>query len=150
MPTASSNGISIYYEIRGDGRPLIFIPGLGTDITEYRPILTWLEARFRVLAVDNRGAGRSDKPDQPYTIEQMAEDTAAVARAVELGPAAVLGISMGGRIALALTVAHPELVSRLVLVSTSARGRRTRRVGLLSLFRALPRLHGAYPQPRYA
>ena len=77
-------------------------------LAEHVRSLTW---RFRVLAFDNRGAGRSDKPDQPYTIDQMAGDTEGLMRALGIERAHVLGISLGGRIALALALAHPERVA---------------------------------------
>lgn len=75
----------------------------------------------RVLAFDNRGGGLSGQPESDYSIEMMADDTAGLMRAVGVGRADVLGISLGGRIALELTVRHPELVQRLVLVSAAAR-----------------------------
>ena len=115
------------------------------------PIIRWLAERYRVLAFDNRGAGRTDKPDIPYSIEMMANDTVGLMDAVSIEHANVLGISLGGRIALALTLAHPERVEKLALVSTSARvpsrGWRFRALGLLS---SVPMLQGKYPQPRYA
>ena len=69
---------------------------------------------------DNRGAGRTDQPDSPYSIEMMARDTVALMDALSNEHADILGISMGGRIALELTLTHPSRVRRLVLVSTSA------------------------------
>lgn len=151
MPTVQANGINLYYEIHGQGPPLVWINGLGTEITEYQPIIQRLAEQFRVLAFDNRGAGRSDKPDSPYSIEQMADDTAALMRAVGFEQANVAGISMGGRIALSLALRHPHLVRRLALISTGARSRGRRwRVRLLGLMTYLPALRGSYPQPHYA
>lgn len=150
MPTARVNGIDVYYEIRGDGPPLVLIPGLGTDITEYERVIAPLAKACRVLAADNRGAGRSDQPDVPYTVETMAEDTSGLLAALGIGPAFVLGHSLGGRIALALTLAHPEQVKGLVLVSTAARlvGVRRRIRFLGSVTRRTPGLRsmGQYPQ----
>jgi pimeloyl-ACP methyl ester carboxylesterase len=121
------------------------------DVSEIEPIIRSFAERYRVLAFDNRGAGRTDKPDIPYTIEMMANDTLGLMDAVGIERANVLGISLGGRIALALTLAHPERVEKLALVSTSARvlprGWRFRVFGLLS---SVPMLQGKYPQPRYA
>ena len=103
------------------------------------------------MAFDNRGAGRTDKPDAPYSIEMMADDTVGLMNALGIEHANILGISMGGRIALTLALEHPESVEKLVLVSTSARvlprGWRFRILGLLS---SAPILRGKYPQPRYA
>lgn len=71
-PTARVNNITMYYEQHGAGEPLLLINGLGADITLLAPIIAWLERFFRVVAFDNRRAGRTDKPDAPYTIELMA------------------------------------------------------------------------------
>src|SRR5580700_679417 len=100
MPTARVNGITMYYEQHGAGEPLLLINGLGADITLLAPIVAWFARSDRGVAFGNRGAGRSDKPDAPYTIELMAKDTAALMDVLSLGRVNVLGISMGGRIAL--------------------------------------------------
>lgn len=150
MPVVHVNDIDMYYELAGAGPPLVVIPGLAGDISEWHAITDPLAERFRVLAFDNRGGGQTDKPDAPYTIEQMASDAAGLLRAVGVGPATVLGVSMGGRVALALALDHPELVSRLILVSTGARASRRRWLGLMGLASGLPLLRGKHPQPRYA
>jgi pimeloyl-ACP methyl ester carboxylesterase len=111
----------MYYEMSGEGELIVLIAGLGTDITPYRRNIRALSEEHKVFAFDNRGVGRTDKPDVPYTIEIMADDTAGLLRALGIARASVLGISMGGRIALALALRHPELVKSLVLTSTSAR-----------------------------
>lgn len=151
MPTVQVNDIQMYYELRGEGQPLVLILGLAIDVSEVEPIIRWFAERYRVLAFDNRGAGRTDKPDIPYSIEMMANDTIGLMNAVGIERANILGISLGGRIALTLTLAHPERVAKLALVSTSARvlprGWRFRALGLLS---SVPMLQGTYPQPRYA
>ena len=150
MPTVSVNGLQMYYELRGEGQPLALILGLGIDLSEWGIIIEPLMQRYQVIAFDNRGAGRTDKPDEPYTIEQMAGDTNGLLRAIGVERADILGISLGGRIALALTLAHPERVRRLVLVSTSARTQRPWWFGLMSLLHALPVVQSKYPQLRYA
>lgn len=151
MPTAQVNDIEMYYEVHGDGEPLTLIVGLASDISEWGPIIAGLAARFRVIAFDNRGAGRTSKPNQPYSVEEMAEDVAGLLAALGVRRTRVLGVSMGGRIALALTLAHPTLVEQLVLVSTAARvGRRPWWFGLAGLLSQAPGLRGKYPQPRYA
>src|SRR5258708_6484535 len=121
MPYVRVNDIQMYYELEGEGEPLALIVGLGTDISEWDVIIRWLANKYQVLAFDNRGAGRTDKPDIPYSIEMMAEDTAGLMQALGMKQARVLGISMGGRIALTLALRYPERVKKLVLVSTSAR-----------------------------
>ena len=154
MPTAQVNGITMYYEQHGAGEPLLLINGLGADITLLTAIMNSFARRCRVVAFDNRGAGRTDKPDVPYTIELMAADTAALLDVLRLERVNVLGISMGGRIALELALSHPDRVGRLVLVSTSAAGRGKVTVSwpmrLLLPLKWAGLLRGKYPQPRYA
>jgi 3-oxoadipate enol-lactonase len=65
MPYVRVNDIQMYYELQGDGEPLTLIVGLGTDISEWDVIIRWLANKYQVLAFDNRGAGRTDKPDIP-------------------------------------------------------------------------------------
>lgn len=154
MPTIKVNDIHMYYEIHGEGKPLVLIGGLGIDLSEFDGISHWLAQKYRVLAFDNRGAGRTDKPDIPYSIEMMAEDTEYLMNALAIERASILGISMGGRIALALALWHPERVEKLILVSTSARVRNIKksiwRLRLLSLLSSAPIFRSKYPQPRYA
>lgn len=142
----------MYYEFHGEpaAPPLVFICGLRLDVSEIQPLLNELAQGYRLLAFDNRGAGRTDKPDEPYTIPMMAADTAALMRAVGVPRAAVLGVSMGGRIALSLALDMPDAVSRLTLVSTGARVRHSWRRRLMLLAGRLPIGGGAHPQPRYA
>lgn len=154
MPTVKVNDINMYYEQHGEGEPLVLINGLGNDITVFMPIVLRLSQQYRVLAFDNRGAGRTDKPDIPYTIEMMAGDTAALMDAAGINQAHILGISMGGRIAMALALEHPEKVMSLALVSTYARQTaKPGRVRLLSIVNRIPGVRsvpGRYPQPPYA
>jgi 3-oxoadipate enol-lactonase len=153
MPTIQVNDIHMYYEIHGKGEPLVLIAGLGTDLSEYNRILRWFSKKYKVIAFDNRGVGRTDKPDKPYSIDMMAEDTEGLLNALGIEQVNVLGISMGGRIALALALQHPKRIKRLVLVSTTA-GRRNNwarwRVYVASILASLPLFRSKYPQPYYA
>ena len=150
MPTAEVNGIQLYYEVHGSGEPLVVINGLGAELSQSTATTGALAEKFKVLAFDNRGVGRSGKPKQPYSIDVFAADAVALMQATGFASANVLGISMGGRIALELTLQHPEMVSRLVLVSTGARVQSTltRLVFTSSVWKHL--YQGEYPQPRYA
>jgi 3-oxoadipate enol-lactonase len=154
LPTLESNGIYLYYETRGEGFPLVLIAGLSIDISELEGMITELAKKHRVISFDNRGAGRSDKPDIPYTIEMMADDVFGLMEGLGLGKADVLGISLGGRIAIALALRHPEVVRRLILASTGPRVPQTRTRKLMFKVMELPRRLGAvrskYPQPDYA
>lgn len=144
----SVDGLRMYYELAGSGPPLVLIGGLGLDVSECAQLIDALAPRHRVLAFDNRGAGRTDKPDEPYSLLQMARDTAGLMRVVGFERAHIVGMSLGGRIALELALDDPGRVRSLILVSTSARVERRWPIGLLGLVSLVFR--GSYPQPRYA
>ncbi|MBN2098708.1 MAG: alpha/beta fold hydrolase [Dehalococcoidia bacterium] len=112
-------GLNIYYEVHGNGRPLLLICGLGNDLSSWNLQVPDLARRYRVISFDNRGSGRTDAPDQPYSIQMMAGDTAGLMDALRIEKAHVLGVSMGGYIAEELAMAWPRRVSSLVLATTS-------------------------------
>jgi pimeloyl-ACP methyl ester carboxylesterase len=152
MPILRAGDIDMYYEVHGTGDPVVLIGGLGNDVSEWEWMIQWCARTHRVLAFDNRGAGRTDKPDAPYSIEMMAGDTDALMEALGISDATVLGVSMGGKIALALTLGHPERVARLVLVSTSAASAPDTGLTRMEMLSVLGGMffRGKYPQPRYA
>jgi pimeloyl-ACP methyl ester carboxylesterase len=115
------SGVELAYDERGDGEPLVLIMGLGADATAWEPHVEAYATRYRCFAVDNRGAGRSPKPAGPYSTAAMADDYAALIAGLDAGPVRVAGISMGGAVAQELALRHPQLVDRLVLVSSWAR-----------------------------
>ena len=116
---AHVNGIDIHYEVQGQGEWFVLIGGLGVDSSIFRHYVTALARNYRVLVFDNRGAGASSKPDVPYTIPLMAQDTVSLLDAIGIQRANVLGLSLGGRIALELSLTNPQRVANLILVSTS-------------------------------
>src|SRR5258708_38029250 len=147
MPYEKINDIQMYYEIHGDGEPLVLIVGLGTDISQWDGIICCLGQKYKALAFDNRGAGSTDKPDTSYSIEMMAHDTAGLMQTLGIEQAHILGISMGGRIALALALRHPKSVKKLVLVSTSARSIKNWRRYFFGILSNAPILRRTYLQP---
>lgn len=124
MATAvAADGVEIYYEVWGqsDCEPLLLIMGLGADRRAWAFQRLALGRRFRCIALDNRGAGRTGSPPGPYSLEQMAHDALCVLDAEGVESAHVLGASMGGVIAQILAVRFPDRVRSLVLVCTACR-----------------------------
>ncbi|MBI5301472.1 MAG: alpha/beta hydrolase [Chloroflexi bacterium] len=113
---------TIFYDEHGAGHSLLLITGLGGSRLGWWKQIEPFAQRYRVFAMDNRDAGDSARAIAPYTIDDMANDAAGVTQNLGVAPAFVLGYSMGGFIALQLVLQHPELVDKLILVSTSAGG----------------------------
>lgn len=124
----AADGTRISVTDLGEGEPIVFIPGLGYSAWSFTRQLGPLSAHARVLGIDNRGTGHSDKPAGPYSIAQMADDAYAVLTQLSAAPAHVVGTSMGGYLALTLALRHPEVVRSLVLVATTSGGRGSRGV----------------------
>jgi len=116
--------VRIAWEALGDGDALLLIHGLGYDRDGWGPALYLLARQFEVVAFDNRGVGRSDRPPGPYTTTAMADDAAAVLDAAGVSRAHVLGTSLGGMIAQDLALRHRERVQSIVLSSTTPGGER--------------------------
>src|SRR2546428_7028877 len=115
---ASVNGLNLYYEIHGSGEPLILLHG-GVGASEmFGPILPPLAERRRVIAVHLQGHGRTADIDRPLRFELMAEDIAALLKHLGIEKADLVGYSLGGGVALRTAIQHPEVVRRLVLIST--------------------------------
>lgn len=121
MSVAEVGNIELYYEERGGGDPLLLIMGLAMDSTGWLFQVPDFAEHYRTVAFDNRGAGRSSKPAGPYTIAQMAEDTAGLLDAIGIARAHVVGVSMGGMIAQELALRHAARVRGLVLGCTYAK-----------------------------
>ena len=123
MPTAHVNGLDIYYEQAGSGPPLLFISGTGGDLRNKPNQFDGpFPKAFDMVSYDQRGLGRSDKPDLAYTMADYADDAAALMGALGLEKAHVIGVSFGGMVAQELVLRHPGRVDRLVLACTSPGG----------------------------
>ena len=124
MPFVSAtDGTRIHYEVTGKpgATPVLMIQGLGASKNAWNLQRIAMATRFRIISFDNRGAGRSDKPTVPFTLEQMAEDAIAVLDAAGVETAHVVGASMGGVISQIVAVKHPHRVRSLTLVCTACR-----------------------------
>lgn len=118
MPTTHVNDIELYYEVAGAGDPLLLIHGHGSSSQDWKFQVGYFEKKYQVITFDVRGFGKSSKPKGPYSIRLFAEDTAALLQRLNIAPANVVGISMGGMIALELVLGFPQLVKSLVLVNS--------------------------------
>ena len=113
-----ANDLNIWTEQVGEGPDVLLIGGAGDTVESWQFQLDGLADRYRLIAFDNRGAGRTAMPDDPVSIEVMAEDAARVLRALEVRSAHVAGFSGGSIVSQELALRHPELVLSLVLQST--------------------------------
>jgi 3-oxoadipate enol-lactonase len=119
IPQVMVGDLNMYYEVHGKGKPLLLISGLGSDLNGWALQIPEFAKKYRVIAFDNRGSGRTDAPDMPYSIRMMAEDTVGLMDALSIEKAHVLGVSMGGYIAQELAIRYPGRVESLILVTTS-------------------------------
>ncbi|MGH7840905.1 MAG: alpha/beta fold hydrolase [Candidatus Binataceae bacterium] len=124
MPHATVNGLSLYYEIQGAGDPLLLAMGLGASSASWDPeLIAELGRSFRVITYDNRGTGRSDKPDMPYSLELFAGDAVALIDALGCDRAHLFGPSMGGMIAQEFALRHGPRLQTLTLGCTTFGGK---------------------------
>lgn len=120
MPYFRNGDIRLRYRIDGGSPPVLVIGGHMQPLGSWALQVKDLKRHFQVVRFDNRGTGFSDAPAGPYTMEQMAEDAAALLDHLRIRRAHVVGVSMGGMIAQHLALLHPERVNRMVLISTNA------------------------------
>jgi 3-oxoadipate enol-lactonase len=122
LPSIELDSHTAWYDEHGSGLPLLLIPGLGASRLSWWKQVEPLSRNYRVVNLDNRDAGDSAHATAPYSIGDLAEDAAQLIRTLDLGPTFVIGWSMGTFISQELTIRHPDLVARLILVAGSAGG----------------------------
>jgi 3-oxoadipate enol-lactonase len=119
--TVHTNGQELFYEVHGDGAPLVLVMGIGYDSSLWTlqqvPVLS---TRFRVVLLDNRDAGRSSRAAHPYTIADMADDVAGLLDALDIHRSHLLGLSMGSMIGMEFALRHADRLDRLVLAGPDA------------------------------
>lgn len=120
MPYETIGDIDLYYEIHGppEAPPLVLIGGWASYRWIWFRQIPILKLKYRCIVFDNRGAGKSSKPDYPYSIQMFADDTVGLMEALDIENAHVLGISMGGLIAQQIALSYPEKVRSLIVVSS--------------------------------
>lgn len=122
MPKVKVNDIEIYYEIHGEGAPLILIMGFTGNTKWWNPrVIRTLANHFKTIIFDNRGVGQTDKPRTKYSIKLFADDTVGLLDALGLQEEKtnIFGVSMGGMIAQELVLNYPERVDKLILCATN-------------------------------
>jgi len=112
--------IDLNYEITGQGDPILFIHGLGSSARDWEYQVEYFSSRYQVVVFDLRGHGRSDKPSGPYSMPLFAKDTSQLMETLDIAPAHVVGLSLGGMVALQLAVDRPELIRKLVVVNSGS------------------------------
>ena len=117
MPQVQANGIDIYYEVQGEGEPMVLIPYLAADQACYAFQVAEYAKHYTCFSVDLRGAGASGKPDGVYTTELLAADIAAFMQAAGIEQAHIFGLSLGAATGMWLAARHPEKVKSLSLHS---------------------------------
>ena len=119
MPFFKNGGINLYYEISGNGPPLFLINGLASDTRQWGPLVDRIKSSFQVICYDMRCAGRSDKPDKPFSIEDLTNEAYGLIRHLKHDRVFVLGFSMGGIVAMNLAYKYPDSITKMFLVSTT-------------------------------
>jgi pimeloyl-ACP methyl ester carboxylesterase len=122
MAFTVNQGVEIYWDEVGEGDPILLIMGLGYPSCAWHRTRPVLAKKYRTIALDNRGVGRSEMPPGPYSIALMASDAAAVLDAAGVETANVFGISMGSMIAQEFALCYPKRVHSLILGCTAAGG----------------------------
>jgi 3-oxoadipate enol-lactonase len=124
MGQVQAGEVKLYYEVHGNGEPLLMIMGLGSSSASWSPeLIAQLSRRFMTIVYDNRGTGQSDKPAIPYSLEMFANDAIALLDALKIERSHVFGVSMGGMIAQELALTHPSRLQTLTLGCTTCGGK---------------------------
>jgi len=115
---APVNGINMFYEIHGEGKPLVLIHGGGSTIqSTFGKILPMLAKQYKVIAMELQAHGRTSDRNTPESFEQDANDIAALLKYLKINKADILGFSNGGQTTMQLAISHPEIVNKIIIVS---------------------------------
>lgn len=132
MPKITVNNAEFYFELHGKGQPLILISGYSCDHLFWLPILEILSNHFQVLVFDNRGAGQTKDQGHPLSVELMADDTLALAHALNLNNPHIAGHSMGGTIAQTVANRYSDQIGKLIILNSTDKWRQAMILGLKS------------------
>jgi pimeloyl-ACP methyl ester carboxylesterase len=118
MPKISTNGIQLYYEDQGQGPPLVLIHGLGSSTRDWEAQVSEFSKSYRVITLDLRGHGQTDKPAGPYSIPMLAADVKGLLHTLALPPVHLVGLSLGGAVAFQFVLDCPSSVKTLTIVNS--------------------------------
>ena len=118
MPRVLLGDLNVYYEVYGEGEPLLLLHGLGSSTRDWQYQLDNFAQAYRVVTLDLRGYGQTDHPPGPYSIQQMSEDVFALVNYLEIPGFHLLGYSMGGAVALQFALDHASHVDKLIVVNS--------------------------------
>ena len=121
MSFAEADGIKLSYESRGDGFPVIFLHGFGSKKEIWKPQIKDFSTKYRMITLDRRGTGRSERPDYPYKMEDLLNDIKGLMDYLQIESAHLIGRSFGGMIAQNFVLKFPDSVKKLVLIATYAK-----------------------------
>jgi 3-oxoadipate enol-lactonase len=122
MPFASNRGVNIYYEVYGDGPPMVLVHANPFDRRLFAYQIARFSPYFRLVALDIRGYGFSDKPETPFTLDDMADDVLAVCAQEQISRAVFMGVSVGSGISLLIGLDRPQMCDAVILVGGSSKG----------------------------
>ncbi len=120
MSSANVNGINISYEVRGTGYPIIFIHGFGSKKEIWKPQIKEFSKKFKVIAFDLRGTGKTDRPNYPYSMKMFVDDIKGLMDFLQINKIHLVGRSFGGMIAQHFALTYPELLDKLILIATNS------------------------------
>lgn len=123
MPKVKINDIHMYYELHGEGEPIVLISGFSVDHVTWQFIVESLKTQYQVLLLDNRGSGQTDVPEGAYSIDQMAQDVVDLCTHLGIEKAHFVGNSMGGFIVQTLAHRHAERVKSAVIANSAIKTR---------------------------
>jgi pimeloyl-ACP methyl ester carboxylesterase len=119
MPFLSSGDVRLHFESSGQGQPVLLVHGLGSSSRDWENQVSVFAKRYRVITIDLRGHGKSDKPQGPYSIPLFASDIVELIRSLDIAPVHLIGLSLGGFVALQLAVEHHDLLRSLIVVNAA-------------------------------
>jgi len=119
MQYCSVNNIKLCYQDVGNGETMVFLHGLGSNSTDWQQQIDYFSQKYRVIAIDCRGHGRSDKPDGQYTIPLFSDDMVKLLNHLEIDCFHLVGFSMGGMVAFQIAVDNPQKVKTLTIINSS-------------------------------